>query len=71
MVKESTVRFSIITFGLVLMLLILISKFSYNQKSVGVILSMVIIIFAFVIAGPMKKLFYETRQGTLDPSSFN
>lgn len=49
------------------MMLILLSNTSNTAKSIGVILSIILIAMGVVITGPLKKHFEETREGTLRP----
>ncbi len=66
-IKESHVKFILIASGLVIMMLVLLSKVSTTSKSIGVILSLIVIVMGVVITGPLRKHFEETREGTMNP----
>lgn len=65
--KASTVRFGLILGGLLIMMFILLSKSDPTAKSIGVILSIFLIIMGVVITGPLKKHFEKTKEGTMRP----
>ena len=68
MVKDNVIKLTLITAGLIIMMLILSSNSSTTAKSIGVILSIILIVMGFVVTGPLKKYFEETHEGTLRPS---
>ena len=49
------------------MLMILLSNSSTTAKSIGVILSIILIAMGVIITTPLKKHFEETREGNLRP----
>jgi len=67
MVKASVIRWILTAGGILIMLLILLSDSSTTAKSIGVILSIILIGVGVIITGPLKKHFEETREGTLRP----
>ena len=67
MVSASRIRFILTLSGFFIMMLILLSNSSNTAKSIGVILSILLIGMGVIITGPLKKHFEETHEGTLRP----
>ena len=69
MVKAYTIRWILTAVGLVIMMLILLSDTNTTAKSIGVILSILLIATGIIITGPLKKHFSQTNEGTMRPSN--
>lgn len=71
MVKASSLRWILTASGIVVMMLILLSKVSSTSKSIGVFLSILLISMGVILTGPLKKYFEETREGTINKDDFD
>ena len=67
MVSAFRIRWILTAGGLVILMLILLSKSSTTAKSIGMILSIILIVMGVIITGSLKQHFEETREGTLRP----
>ena len=70
MVKTSTIRFVLLLVGFLTMIGILLSGTGNTSKTIGTLLSIILIVIAIVITGPLKKHFEGTQEGTIHPSDF-
>ncbi len=67
MVKASTIRWILTASGLLVMMLILLSKSSTTAKGIGMILSILLIAMGVIITSPLKKYFEGVQEGNLRP----
>lgn len=68
MVKNSTVRFVLLLIGFLVLIGILLSGTGNTSKTIGSLLAIILIVFAVVITGSLRKHFQETRQGNINPN---
>ena len=67
-IKDYYLRYILATVGLLFMFLILLSDASSTSKSIGVILSIILLAFSIIITSPLKRFFDQTREGNMDPN---
>lgn len=65
-INDYVLRYILATVGVLFMLFILLSGASTTAKSIGVILSMILLAFSIIITSPLKRFFDQTREGRMD-----
>ena len=69
-INDTVFRWILTLSGLLILILILLSKTSSIAKGIGALLGILLIALGVIITGPLKKHFYETREGTINPDQF-
>ena len=69
-IKDTVFRWILTLSGLLILILILLSKTSSIAKGIGALLGVLLIAFGVIMTGSLKKHFEETREGTMNPDQF-
>ena len=64
-IKDHVLRYILATTGLLFILFILLSDASNTSKSIGVILSMILLAFSIIVTSPLRKFFDQTKEGRM------
>ena len=70
MIKDTVFRWILTLFGLLILILILLSKTSSIAKGIGALLGILLIALGVILTGPSKKYFEKTGEGTINPDQF-
>lgn len=67
MVKDTVLRWILMIFGLIILVLILLSDTSPFVKGFGVLFGIFIVAMGIILTGPLRRHFEQTREGTMNP----